>query len=301
MGDVINWQANKKFKVGAMVNECASKKLDLYELLAAAVRSNMHPAVTSGYLERQGIDVNYQHPESMNTALHVAISDSNRRVAEHLIDMLGANPNIQNSAGNVALHLACASSYRDMVIWLFPEELPGIDVKNNAGETPLAVALKNASMSGINYMLESCGDVYVLDNFENTLLHKAAEAYNHAEAVEWLIGAGLDVNAKNASGEMPLHICCRAGAFDSASLLIDAGAEINAADSRGDRPLDVAISVSDEEMGILLVRRGADFNVLKDDLANTECARKILPHFEDVSLKKSAGGRVCRDGAAMGL
>lgn len=78
------------------------------------------------------------------------------------------------------------------------------DIGNNDSENILEAVMKNDCKYIINY-LEAGGDLNVVDEKKETLLHKASRN-NHFEVVDILIKLGLDINAKNRYGDTPLHL-----------------------------------------------------------------------------------------------
>lgn len=68
-----------------------------------------------------------------------------------------------------------------------------------------------------------------------TGLHEAASA-NDTTAVEALIAAGHDIEARDRDQRTPLLLATRADAVDAARLLIAAGADVNAKDRIADTP-----------------------------------------------------------------
>ena len=60
------------------------------------------------------------------------------------------------------------------------------------------------------------------------------------EAVKQHLAAGTDVNAKNTSGQTPLHYATFYGHKEIAELLIAKGADVNAKNDNGRTPLDLA-------------------------------------------------------------
>ena len=64
--------------------------------------------------------------------------------------------------------------------------------------------MRNDCRYVIDYF-EAGGDINILDNKNETLLHKASRNEFY-EMVDLLIKLGLDVNAVNKYGDSPLHI-----------------------------------------------------------------------------------------------
>ena len=97
-------------------------------------------------------------------------------------------------------------------------------------------------------------------------LHYAA-FYGHEDAVRVLLGAGADVNIRNANGYTPLHFAVPRGHVEVVRLLLDAGADVNALSSDGHSPIGGAVvrvwenghlDQDDEAMIEELVSSGAD-------------------------------------------
>ncbi len=107
-----------------------------------------------------------------------------------------------------------------------------------------------------NLLLENGADVLVLDKGNWTLLHHAAQTGPPA-LVELLLGAKLDINARQWNGETPLH---KADSPEIAKLLLDHGADINVKDKEGLTPIDRVFGDTAE----FLAKRGAmlDFSAV---------------------------------------
>ena len=92
----------------------------------------------------------------------------------------------------------------------------------------------------IERLLDAGADINYKDDDENTLLHYAA-ASCHPEIVKFLIGKGLDLEAKRKLGATPL--CVAAKESESVAVLktlIEAGADINARSHYGETLLITA-------------------------------------------------------------
>ncbi|MEI7980616.1 MAG: ankyrin repeat domain-containing protein, partial [Bacteroidota bacterium] len=71
---------------------------------------------------------------------------------------------------------------------------------------------------------------------EESLLHVAAR-YNQYEMVRKLLGKGLDVNAKNKLGSIPLHLACITGSYLMVNDLLSEGSDYSVVNSRGKTPV----------------------------------------------------------------
>jgi ankyrin repeat protein len=76
--------------------------------------------------------------------------------------------------------------------------------------------------------------------------------YGYKEIAELLIAEDADVNAKESTGEIPLHLAAGEGHKEIVELLIAKGADLNAKNDDGETPLDWA----DGETANLLRKHG---------------------------------------------
>ena len=97
---------------------------------------------------------------------------------------------------------------------------------NNDSGNILEAVMKNDCKYIINF-LESDGDLNIIDEKKETLLHKASRN-NHFEVVDILIKFGLDINAKNRYGDTPLHLAVQFRNAYVADKLVFEGADVNA-------------------------------------------------------------------------
>ena len=67
----------------------------------------------------------------------------------------------------------------------------------------------------------------------------------------------VDVNARNAERETPLHRAVEKGMLPLAKLLIEAGANLRARSASGETPLHLAAGSGHHECALLLLRMGA--------------------------------------------
>lgn len=136
------------------------------------------------------------------------------------------------------------------------------NTKNFYGETPLIIAVDKGYSDIVEYLVEEIGvDVNLKDNAGNNALYIAI-AWHRFEIANLLINNGADVNAKAENGLTPLHIAAWVGGVDIAESLIKKGADINELeDNSGDTPLHRAAMKDRSEMIKYLVERGANITI----------------------------------------
>jgi len=112
------------------------------------------------------------------------------------------------------------------------------DKKDEAGFTPLHLAVKNQAEVAANLLLENGADVNAVDANEQTPLHLASAA-GSMDLVELFLRHEAKVDAADRAGRTPLFIALEERREEVASRLVDAGAAVD------EEILDV------EEAGIL--------------------------------------------------
>jgi len=83
-----------------------------------------------------------------------------------------------------------------------------IDAKDHKGITCLGYAVGANRLNVTKLLMECKADATKVDGQGNTALHYAA-AYGRKDLADYLIGAGLQVNAKNSVGLTPLAVASR--------------------------------------------------------------------------------------------
>jgi ankyrin repeat protein len=88
-------------------------------------------------------------------------------------------------------------------------------------------------------------------------LHLASEG-GWTAAVEWLVGKGMNLEARDVEGKTPLHLAAAAGHRHVCSVLVRAGADPDATDLRENPTIHIAAAQEDVAMVRHLVGLGAD-------------------------------------------
>jgi hypothetical protein len=90
-------------------------------------------------------------------------------------------------------------------------------------------------------------------------LHYAAK-YGYLSKAKKLIKKGIDINAKNNSGETVLHYAVEYGSISLTNKLIAKGIDINAKDNSGDTALHYAAKYDNSSLTNRLIAEGIDIN-----------------------------------------
>lgn len=134
-----------------------------------------------------------------------------------------------------------------------------VDVKDDRGATPLHLAAKYIKKQMIELLISKDADVNAKDITGETPLHYAtfSTLKNKKEMVELLISKGADPNAKNDRGRTVLMRAILYGSIDLVEALLRNGADVNVQDNNGDTALNVAEKLMKHKIVQLLKNAGA--------------------------------------------
>ena len=239
--------------------------------LHSAVRSRSVGKEIIEVLLDKGVDINARDFEGQSP-LDIAINQNRKEIIDLLIEK-----------GAVSLHTAARYGLLEKL-----KELIGkgtdVNVKDNAGQTPLDIAMQEyrqeitrllaakgaevsvhvAAFTGdidkVKAFMGDGGSVDTADASGQTLLHWAA-AGNHKDIAELLVSHGANVNVVAGKWKTPLGTAARTGSIDVAEYLIAHGANVNAGEGYW-TPLQEAAYYS-KEMVELLLAKGANINTGK--------------------------------------
>lgn len=243
----------------------AGISLTVYHLLNAAASGSV-PAVS--LLLDKGADV---HAKSQlgNTPLHIAVDHHHPEVV-HLLLRSGAETDATNRYGRTPLHNAIAENQEEC-FGLLLEYRTGTDASSGAkinygkrdiqhalvlavkrmrshmipqileygadinaagsnGTTPFHEAAATGDIATLETVLASGARKHTRDAQQRTALHYAAKE-DHGGAVAKLLSWGLDADAKNSNGRVPLHLVQHES--EAYRSLIGHGANHNAKDDNG--------------------------------------------------------------------
>ncbi len=167
-------------------------------------------------------------------------------------------------------------------------------------EALLIAAVKNQQYEIYTLLKPTKKDVNTKGTDDLTALHYAVEQRNPKMA-EMLLKNGADINARDSSGNTPLHRAISKGKdnIQTIFLLLQTGADVNAPDKYQYTPLHFATMYRDTPVVQLLLKRGADVNKtnFKGDTALHKAVRKLdlkgiqllLDHGAAVNAKNRKG------------
>lgn len=131
----------------------------------------------------------------------------------------------------------------------------------------------------VNWLVGAGADVNATDHGGRTPLMEAAR--RSASIVKLLLGADADANVADQNGCTPLMEAATMGNVESVELLLDAGADINATDQAGHTPLMDAARGGSAEVVKLLLDAGAEADAV-DPLGQTPLMCAAGEGTEDV-------------------
>jgi ankyrin repeat protein len=241
-----------------------------------AARKNIHDAVNQGklgkvrkYLER-GVDPNKKDAKGW-TPLHYAVKHGLPKMVKLLLDHGAVVDDITNDSDDSAVGIASSKGFLPIVLQLINKGATiesrnhdgdtalhravgvggvktaalltaaghNINIANKANETPLHVAAGTSHLESVRFLVQQRGiNLEAKDISGNTPLLSAA-VNDVEDIISFLANSGADVDAKDKHGMTPLHHCMVRGGVEAAISLLDAGANPHIADKNGFTPIDL--------------------------------------------------------------
>ena len=243
-------------------------------LLVACQRNNIEVART---LLQHGAkpDIVSSQPNMQPPLIHAAFMQNSDLVKALLA--ADADVSIANTQGNQPLHSACgATVFQYMgpqprletateIVQMLLEKGADPDAKNEAGQTPLAVAVANNFPGGIDRLIKQTTEVD-LDLGQTSLLHWACrnkmpntvaillerDATKVDPSDQTLLEGSSMVNKSDQNGQTPLCLAAAAGNDEVVRILLANKADPNLAGDDGQLPLNCTLVHQGEATEMLL-------------------------------------------------
>lgn len=227
------------------------------------------PAMTELLLQRPGAEAAhaFAYVDKRNvSALRIALENGDRKLAERLLDW-GARVNETDDNGETALfHLLGSHKSREEAMPLVRMLLRrGADVdkaKNYWDETALFPALRSSFTEAVELLLGLGLDPNHQSYLQDTPLHVVAETWDGA-AAKLLLKAGARTEVPNRNGRTPLHVAAHSNKLAVVKALLEAGADPFATDRNGKKPSDLAPAPFQESVRRLLLQKEQEIEIRK--------------------------------------
>ncbi len=197
-----------------------------------------------------------------------AIKNNDLSEVKSLVEADISTVNLKDNAGNTPLHFAAIAGSVEIIELLLSN---GADINsvNNQEKTPLHESIANKQDYASKVLIERGADIDRQDGSGKTPLH-ATVLVNAKEIAELLISKGADLEKKNKGDFTPLGLLTRTTkSFEVAEVLVKHGANINAPWTDGAMPLNYAAMYSDSRVIDLLLDHNADFDITGENLVFT--------------------------------
>ena len=205
-----------------------------------------------------GVDVNTKDRYG-NSPLHYASNSGNVEVATLLRDR-GANVNAQNKAGITPLESALMSGQIEMVKSFFNRDNKPDKSDVDKSTDSLRYAIIDGDVDKVKSSLDKGVNPNASDEFGIIPLHYAVASGN-TKSIQLLLDKGADINARDKHGQTVLHLALRGDKPEVVKFLLDRGANVNAQNKYGETPLHIAMH-EEIDTSCLLLSRGANPHIV---------------------------------------
>ncbi|GFR24112.1 ankyrin-3 [Trichonephila clavata] len=223
----------------------------------------LHFAVESGnleivkYLIERRIDID-AIDRFGNTPLYYAVRNCNGAV---LSPPYGSAKNMISDGDNfISTSSVVHSEYLNIVKILVKNEA-NVNKKNNAGSTPLHLAVETGCLELVKLLLRNKALVDSEDKNKITALH-ASVAFGHKNILMAIIEAGGNIHSPDVNGLTPLHKAIKREDIHIVKALIDRGVDINATDINGRTALHMSTVRKHNEIVKLLLKNKANTSIV---------------------------------------
>lgn len=183
-------------------------------------------------------------------------TNQTHRVAKYLEK--GLDPNFHSDLGETPLSVAAAlAEPRDMIMNLYNGGAH-LDFRSRDTLSPMHKAACVDNDKALNILLELGGFADVRDSKNLTPLFYAIFHKSSIKCIELLLYNGSYIGCKDDNNWQEIHYACKAGLSQQLDHLIYYGADVNAKNDSGNTPLHICAIYKQENCARILLFRGAD-------------------------------------------
>lgn len=205
----------------------------------------------------EGRERDYIKDRGGDSILHTACEYGHKEILQMLIKK-GIDVNAIDKRGDTPLHCAARNGQVEIVALLL-EKNANINARSKTGHSPISQAIRNGHLSIVKIL--SKNGAYtdnVLSSGRWTALH-VASYYGQIDVLKYLIGHGMEVDAKEIHGATPLYLACQEGHIDTVKYLLSNGAD-RYITVEGNTLLHAALEKYNRRVTEYLISRGLDIN-----------------------------------------
>jgi ankyrin repeat protein len=232
----------------------------------------------------------FQNDSDGNTILHLTTRFvGNSYIINRILDH-GASIDARNKAGDTSLAIAVRQNEEDAGLLLLSR---GADIfaANAKGESPLYLAFppKNGKNSELRQWMLNPQTLSARDGLGNTAFHYIAQ-WRFDAWVPVLVKMGANIEAANATGETPLFAAVKQDSPSTIKVLMDNGGSLFARDTLGNSLLHAAVRWHAIKGAETLLDKGLDINchALNGKTPLHDAIRWWMPDMELLLLKRGA-------------
>lgn len=148
------------------------------------------------------------------TSLFDAVQNTNQEIVQLLLSQ-GAAVNIRDASGSTIMHQAAVASPKSIIDLLLANSAD-LFAENGVGLTPAVIALKGTPETWKLFF--NAKNVNGQNNQGLTAVHLAATSGVSAQAVQYLMGIGADLEIRNKDGKTAADLAKEAGRADLLNL-----------------------------------------------------------------------------------
>ncbi|XP_039273985.2 85/88 kDa calcium-independent phospholipase A2-like [Styela clava] len=301
------------------LSECI-RQYEMWSSVHIAVQAGLSEVLTK---EQVGYMINNQFCDKARSPMHLAC-DLNRLDLLEKCFLIGGNLKLQDENGDTVLHYAVSKCSKQFVKFICGKmDKDALDVQNVAGETALHIACKTNKLENCRILLDAgaslnkCSKIgyplhyslkygdrklieYILEKDSSQVDHVCGKYQSipmhwcrNGEDVNLLVKHNSKVVYTSCTGDMPLHVMVLKDRLDAAIGLIFSHADINVKGKNGNTPLHLAVINDNEKLVKMLLLFGADCEA-KNDFGETPgllAIRNSKSNKEEImKLLSSVGG-----------